>query len=231
MRLRTRGCLAGIASAMCCLGAAEAGPLSVHAGGANLELSVTSFKEARFRKVIAQRYDFSCGSAAVATLLTHYYGMPTGEEAVFKDMYRHGEEEKIRRHGFSLLDMKRYLERRGFPADGYRVSIEKLAEAGLPGIVLLDMRGYRHFVVVHGIAPDEVLIGDPATGTRVLGRREFVEMWNGIAFVILNNVETAQRAFNDGELWRVRTAAPLGVALARDGLASFNMLLPGTNEF
>jgi predicted double-glycine peptidase len=52
-------------------------------GGALYSVPVTSLKEARFLRTIHQRFDFSCGSAAVATLLTYQYGYPVTEQAVF----------------------------------------------------------------------------------------------------------------------------------------------------
>jgi len=42
--------------------------------GANL-----SYRELRYEKVIEQVEWYTCGPAAVATLLTYYYGLPTTE--------------------------------------------------------------------------------------------------------------------------------------------------------
>src|SRR5690606_15568794 len=119
-------------------------------------------KEARFRTTLPQQYDFSCGSAATATLLTFQYGYPVSEEDVFVQMYRNGDQRKIQTEGFSLLDMRRYLESQGFTADGFELPLDKLLEEGLPAIVLLNDRGYRHFVVVKGLRDGRVLLGDPA---------------------------------------------------------------------
>ena len=88
-------------------------------GGARYAVKVTSLKEARFKATTQQQYDFSCGSAAVATILTHHYGYPVSEQAVFEEMFTRGNQEKIRREGFSLLDMKTYLSAHGFQADGF----------------------------------------------------------------------------------------------------------------
>ena len=76
-----------------------------HGGG--YSVPVTSLKEARFRATVRQQYDFSCGSAAVATLLTYQYGMPVDEAEVFEHMYATGDQARIRAEGFSLLDMRR----------------------------------------------------------------------------------------------------------------------------
>src|SRR3546814_13412897 len=59
-----------------------------------------------FRSVIRQRYDFSCGSAALATLLTYHYGAPTSEAMPFRAMWEKGDREAIRKVGFSMLDMR-----------------------------------------------------------------------------------------------------------------------------
>ena len=91
--------------------------------GASYAVRVTSLKEARYQTTIAQQYDFSCGSAATATLLTYQYGHPVDERQVFLEMYEHGDQAKIRKQGFSLLDMRRYLESEGFQADGFELPL------------------------------------------------------------------------------------------------------------
>src|SRR5690606_40798166 len=60
--------------------------------------------------VCSSDLDFSCGSAATATLLTYQYGHPVTELEVFRQMYAQGDQARIRKEGFSLLDMRRYLQ-------------------------------------------------------------------------------------------------------------------------
>ena len=50
---------------------------------------------------------------------------------------------------------------------------EENLEEGLPAIVLLNDRGYRHFVVVKGLRDGRVLLGDLARGTRAMSRARF----------------------------------------------------------
>jgi predicted double-glycine peptidase len=178
---------------------------------------VVSVKEARFTTTVRQQFDFSCGSAAVATLLTHHYGVPVTEREVFAQMFERGDQAKIRKHGFSMLDMKRYLESRGFQADGFDQPIERLEQENLPAIVLLSERGYRHFVVVKGIARGRVLVGDPAMGTRSISFDRFSHLWvNHLLFVVHNRREMAQ--FNLAADWHVAPAAPLFQAIDRQRL-------------
>jgi predicted double-glycine peptidase len=205
-------------------GLVQAGAVDVRAPpGGNYTLHVTSLKEARFKTTIPQQYDFSCGSAATATLLTYQYGHAVTEQEVFLHMYKTGDQAKIRQRGFSLLDMRRYLRSQGFEADGFEQPLDKLIAEGLPAIVLLNDRGYRHFVVVKGFKNGRVLLGDPARGTRAMPRSRFEKLWdNRILFVVHNRRELAQ--FNMPRDWRTAPPAPLDAGIARDSL--YNIVTP-----
>jgi len=221
MSLRTFRCRALLAASAWILvsGLAQAGTVDVRAppNGA-YSLKVTSLKEARFKTTVRQQYDFSCGSAATATLLTYQYGHPVTESEVFMQMFQTGDQAKIRQRGFSMLDMRRYLRSLGFEADGFEQPLDKLVAEGLPAIVLLNDRGYRHFVVVKGFRNERVLLGDPARGTRAMPRSRFEKLWdNRILFVVHNRRDRAQ--FNQQRDWRT---APPGIA--RDSL--YNIVTP-----
>lgn len=186
--------------------------------GTSYPMRLTSLKEARFRNTIRQKYDFSCGSAAVATLLTYQYGYPIDEQTAFDVMFTNGDRAKIGKEGFSLLDIKRFLASKGFEADGFAVPLEKLDDEGIPAIVLINERGYHHFVVVKGYKNGRVLVGDPARGTRSMSRRRFDAMWNNhIVFVIHNERDRA--IFNSPRDWAVAPAAPISEGIERNGLA------------
>ena len=202
--------------------------------GGSMSMSVTTLREMRlreaFRTTLRQQYDFSCGSAAVATLLTHHYGFPVSEEAVFRAMYDGGDQRRIQREGFSLLDIKQYLDARGFRADGFEASLDQLAEARVPAIVLVREHGYNHFVVIKGVANGKVLFSDPAAGTRILPRAEFAVIWSGgILFVIRSHRDVAR--FNVAGDWVVRRPAPMTNGIDRSGVGSMMLMLPGRNDF
>ncbi|WP_235186576.1 C39 family peptidase [Dyella japonica] len=200
-----------------------ASTVGVISGSGNYSIHLTSLKEARYKTTIHQKYDFSCGSAAVATLLTYQYGYPVDEQVAFEQMYTHGDRAKINKEGFSLLDIKRFLDANGFDADGFRVPLDKLAQEKLPAIVLIDEKGYHHFVVIKGIRNDRVLVGDPARGTRVIAQSRFMAMWtSGLVFVIHNRRNLA--VFNSPNDWKVAPSAPIDTAVDRNSL--FNMVMP-----
>ena len=193
-------------------------------------IPLTSLKQARTGRTLIQKYDFSCGSAALATLLTHHYGFAVSEQTVFQQMFEHGDQAKIRTEGFSLLDMKRFLEAQGFQADGFKQPLDKLNEARVPAIVLINSDGYHHFVVVKGVQDDRVLLGDPAMGTRAMPRKVFESKWqNGLLFVIHNRMESAR--FNVAADWRAAPRAPVGTSMARNGLTDLSLPKLGAGDF
>ena len=177
-------------------------------GGGAATMNVESFQEKKYRATVAQQYDFSCGSAALATLLTYNYKTPVNEQEVFKSMFENGDKKVIAESGFSLLDIKSYLARRGLEANGYRAPLAKLAEVRLPAIVLVNVRGYSHFVVLEGIHDGWVLLSDPANGMRSEPVGEFEGHWAGIFFLILTDAEQAQQGFNNHEKWAAAPAPP-----------------------
>ena len=216
------------AAALLCAAAPAGHALDLASGNAHFSVPAVPLKQLRFAATLRQQYDFSCGSAALATLLTHHYGLPVDEATVFGQMYLHGDQARIRREGFSLLDMQRYLAGIGLRADGFQLPLDKLAEAGLPAIVLISEKGYHHFVVVKGLAAGRVLIGDPATGTRMMPRPAFDAAWpSRLLFVIHGRAAR----FNASADWRVAPAAPLAATLRRDSAANLTLPLQGTGDF
>ena len=199
-------------------------------GGASYNLPVTSLRAARFRTTVRQQYDFSCGSAALATLLTYHYDHPVSEQQVFSGMFANGDQARIRREGFSLLDMKRYLAELGFIADGYQLPLQKLAEAQYPAIVVINENGYHHFVVVKGLEAERVLLGDPAGGTRAISRASFEARWiGGLLFVI--HGWNGPVHFNQRAEWRVAPRAVLGDAISRSSLSDITLFKNGSGDF
>jgi predicted double-glycine peptidase len=215
-------------------------PAVASGGGANIvgyggggsgayAVPVQSLQQVRFSTVVRQQQDWSCGSAAVATLLSYHYKHPMTERQALEAMYARGDQAKIRGEGFSLLDIKLFLESLGYQADGFETGIDNLAKASVPAIVVINDNGYNHFVVVKGLRHGNILLGDPAKGSRVVPRSEFEKMWEKrIVFVITDRRDGV--AFNSKDDWRYM-AAPLGEAVGRESLAGILLSRPGPNDF
>jgi predicted double-glycine peptidase len=95
--------------------------------------------------------------------------------------------------------------------------------------VLIQDRGYHHFVVIKGIRYGRVLVGDPALGTRVIPINRFNTLWkSGLLFVIHNRREFAR--FNADSDWRSAPVAPLGIGIDRRGLDTITMSKYGPGD-
>jgi hypothetical protein len=192
-------------------------------GSGSVTVKVSSLKERKFRTVVRQQYDYSCGAAALATLLTYHYRDPVSEDRIFHEMWENGDQDKISREGFSLLDIKQYLEAHDYSADGYEASLDKLAEVGIPAIALVRENGYNHFVVVKGIRNGQVAVGDPSIGAKIFPREEFEKLLiNRILFVI--NGAQDKVVFGSRQDWHIREEAPLGLAAGPADLANTSLL-------
>ncbi len=232
---RRFGAGAAIALALSFLGSfgARAGDIDFFVGGASARVPVVSMAERKFATVVRQQYDFSCGSAALATLLTFHYDRETSETDAFKAMWDVGDQNRIRELGFSLLEMKRYLESLNLKADGFVLSLDRVQEIGVPGIALVDVRGYKHFVVIKGITDEVVLIGDPSAGVISLPRNIFEQRWDGTILFIRSDVVRGKQSFNQVADWRLAPSAPHDRALDDESLQSLylNQTRPSFSGF
>jgi predicted double-glycine peptidase len=175
---------------------------------------VKSLLEMRRENVVMQKWDLSCGAAALTTLLNfQHHDMVTEKEVATALM---GREEYIKnpllvniRQGFSLLDLKRYADTRGYEGIGYgKLTLDSLVKKA-PIIVPLNLLGYNHFVVFRGIKGNRVLLADPAWGNRTLLVEQFEKAW-----------------INFPQMGKV------GFAVARtDGVSTPNLLEPKADEF
>lgn len=147
---------------------------------------VRSLLESRQAGVVVQQWDSSCGAAALATVLTYAFHDPVTEKTVAQAMLQRTDPLRVRvRGGFSLLDMKRYAEMRGYSAEGYRqATLEELAAMRHPIVPIVEF-GNPHFVVVRGVRDGQVDLADPGFGNRKVSLERFRGAWqDGIAFVL-----------------------------------------------
>ena len=118
----------------------------------------------------------------------------------------------------------------GFLADGFRLPLDKLVEAGLPAIVLITEQGYNHFVVIKGFEAGRVLLGDPSGGTRSLPRARFEAVWpTRLLFVI--HTAPGEPRFNLADDWRAAPHAPLADAVARTARGGVDLPKFGPGDF
>ncbi|MDP1595907.1 MAG: C39 family peptidase [Methylotenera sp.] len=154
-------------------------------GGGVIQKNLISMREMKFVNMVQQHTDFSCGAAALATILNYVYNQNLTEEQVIEGMLKVSDVELVRQKGFSLLDIKNYTQSIGMRGRGYNVQAATLEKITIPTIVLLNYKGYKHFVVLKKATADKVYIADPALGNRIMKRVEFDASWNGIVFAVI----------------------------------------------
>ncbi|MBN2887094.1 MAG: C39 family peptidase [Chromatiaceae bacterium] len=146
------------------------------------ERAVRSLIELRRNGVVMQEWDLSCGAAALTTLLNQQFSDPLSEREVATALMNRPEylrnPDLVRlRQGFSLLDLKRFVESRGYRGVGLgRLELEDL-DARAPLLVPIESHGYNHFVIYRGSLGNRVLLADPAWGNRTLLKAHFESMW------------------------------------------------------
>ncbi|MCJ8167756.1 C39 family peptidase [Atopomonas sediminilitoris] len=165
--------------------AADNKPFAALPGGQLIFKPVQSVRERRFHNLVEQKTDFSCGAAAVATLLQQAYGRDVDEAEVINGMLKLADAELVQQQGFSMLDMKHYAASLGMRARGYRLRADQLHQVSIPTIVLMEIRGYKHFVVLQRASREHVYIGDPALGHQRYSLDTFTKGWNGIVFALI----------------------------------------------
>jgi predicted double-glycine peptidase len=162
--------------------------LSLSALAQDKRTPIRSLAEIRHETVIMQKWDMSCGAAALATLLTYDLSDPVTEREVATAMLHRTDPIRIRiRGGFSLLNMKQYVVQRGYQAEGYG-NLRRNDLAGLlPAIVPVEFHGYDHFVVVRAIQDGMVWLADPSFGKRKIDAATFEQAWpSQIAFTVIS---------------------------------------------
>ena len=160
---------------------------SVAAKGVEVSKNIRSLQEIRSEGVVRQRWDMSCGAAALSTVLTYDFKDYTPETAIVVWILHRVDAKRVRaRGGFSLLDLKHFAEARGYHAEGFSgMSMEDLALEKTSVIVPIRLKGFDHFVVVRGIESGHVILADPGFGNLTMRVDRFQKLWNsGIAFVV-----------------------------------------------
>jgi uncharacterized protein len=186
-RSLTAGCAAGLVA----LTVTVSAQISI-GSGLRTNPPPRSMKDLRDQNVVKQRFDFSCGAAALATLLRYGFGEQVTEREILAqlfDLLSEDEKKTTRVTGFSLLHLQRVAHARGYNAEGFRLGPDQVTKLGGPVIVFIEPRGYKHFAVLRGTEGDRVYLADPSRGNIRMPGYSFLKDWQqtdnkGIIFVV-----------------------------------------------
>lgn len=131
-----------------------------------------------FRYAFVRQDDQSdCGAAALATIAEHYRAPISVQQ--LRDLAG------TDRIGTNLRGMVGAAEQLGFAAKAVKGPWEALPDVPMPAIVhVVNEEGLGHYVVLHRLKRNSVVIADPAKGIRKLSREAFCKLWTGYVLII-----------------------------------------------
>ncbi len=141
--------------------------------------NITPLSEYKFKNILKQEHDYSCGSAALGTLLNFCLGETFTEKQIISGLMEFGDKDQIKKlKAFSLWDMQRFVEAIGYVSGGFNAEFSDLEDSDQwPCIVPVSLFEYRHFVVLKGIHKGHVVIADPWRGNETYTVNQFKKMW------------------------------------------------------
>lgn len=131
---------------------------------------VFPFSNLKLKGTVLQRYEESCGAAALATIMK-LYGKTISEQEIV--------DKASKTDMLSFAEMANISKDVGFKASGYKISTDTFEQLTVPVIARVDNReNYAHFVVVVNHNGNFVSIFDPSFGYYIQSKKEFFQWWN-----------------------------------------------------
>ena len=149
---------------------------------------VFSWQEIKHRHVVMQQRDYSCGAAALATVLRYYWGHDVNEAIVLnvvEDMLTDEQLRERESEGLTMADVKDAAIEMGYNATVGEVTFSELTESKVPVIVVVDIGGTNHFVVYRGVSHGCVFLADPIRGNLRISAAQFQRTWQRNAILVV----------------------------------------------
>jgi ATP-binding cassette subfamily B protein len=147
--------------------------------------------------LVRQNDQSDCGAAALATVALHYR-RPIGLQQM-RDLAG------TDRIGTNLVGLLQAAEKLGFSAKGVKGPYEALLQVPLPAIAhVTTAEGLGHFVVLHRVKKDAVVVADPARGVEKLSREEFCQRWTGHLLLVVPELQATSSVIGSAPVgpWR-----------------------------
>lgn len=135
-----------------------------------LDVPVRSWKSLKDDQVVKQDYDYSCGAASLATILSSFYQHRITELEVLRDM-------ELQDSMASFADIANVSGKYGFVARGISTNYDSLLKLKIPALVYLQIKRDDHFSVVRYADEHNVYLADPSWGNWVVSRSQFEKYW------------------------------------------------------
>jgi predicted double-glycine peptidase len=149
---------------------------------------VRSWQRIRTDNVVMQQADYTCGAAALATLIRYFWGDKITEVDILASiMTRLSAEELTDRstNGLSMTDLRRAAVDHGYLAVIGRRTMPQLLEVKVPVILRIRHREHEHFVVLRGFREGRAFLADPIRGNVRLPIEELACEWTDEAVLVV----------------------------------------------
>jgi predicted double-glycine peptidase len=144
--------------------------------------------ELRNAGVVLQERDFSCGAAALATMMVYQWHSQVTETQILVALVLMMTKEEMQdriKNGLTLTDLRRLSAKLGYQAVMGKLTIDKLRESKVPLIVGITVNDFNHFVIYRGMDDAYVYIADPARGKIRVPIEEFDKQWQQHAVLVV----------------------------------------------
>ena len=140
-----------------------------------------------FHHIVRQQTDFQLWRSIFSDAFYGFgYGLQVTEQDMLDGLFAVSDPDLVRQQGFSLLNIKHYVEQVGMRGRGYQVEIDTLKDIQIPTIVLLDLKGYKHFCRAEKDNRRPGIHRRPRhSENKIMPKDEFVASWNGVVFAVI----------------------------------------------
>ncbi|HEX5105977.1 MAG TPA: C39 family peptidase [Pirellulaceae bacterium] len=155
---------------------------------------VKSWREISREHIVMQQRDYSCGAAALATLMRYHLNENVTELQLLLEVVQMLTPEEMRdrvQNGLSLTDLRRVAVRTGHLATIGTLEFDKLRESKVPLVVGIVVNEFDHFVVFRGVDDQYVYLADPARGHVRTPIEEFKKQWQKNAVLVVVRMDDA----------------------------------------
>lgn len=160
------------------------GAINIHQEEFGIKKPIKSWIEFKNENLVRQGYDYSCGSATLATILKYYYDVPIEEKDVLDDILKSKgfdvSKKILLENGntnLSFFDLSEFSKRKGFKAIGLAIDMDSLKNLEVPVILFVKVRKDEHFTVYKNMDENYVYLADPSFGNIKVSIDKFKEMF------------------------------------------------------
>ncbi|MBN2579608.1 MAG: hypothetical protein JXB10_11510 [Pirellulales bacterium] len=142
--------------------------------------SPCNWKELKQRNIVMQSRDYSCGAAALATILRYFWGDAVSEEQVLEAITLNLTPAEFKdrvKNGLAISDLRLAAVKMGYASSIGTLSFYDLSKSKVPLVVGIETGGHKHFVVYRGTDCRYVYVADPIRGNIRITVQEFISQW------------------------------------------------------